>query len=585
MLYFFYTNMNRPKRNHYDNLWEIQAHIHPLTSAAEESLKDYPPIIRQLLYNRHIETKEEAESFLNPSLQHIHDPWLMKGMEAAVDRIRFAIQKNERIAIYGDYDVDGVTGTALLYDFLKSHGANVHPYIPNRFDEGYGVRQEGLEYLKQVGTKLVITVDCGARANAEAEFARLNGIDLIITDHHQPHHLVPTAIAMLNPKQDGETYPYSELSGVGIAFKLIQALEQTLYSSTNISTHYLDLVALGTIADIAPLSGENRILVYYGLQQLQRTQRIGLKALIAMSNLKDQEINAYHVGYLLAPRLNAAGRLESAYAAFKLLTTNDSQQALTLSQELDNQNRQRQEITLQHDLQAMQQVEADFESSPLLVAFQQTFNSGVIGLVAAHLVEAYYRPAIVATEFNGFIRGSCRSIPEFHITKALDECRDLMEYHGGHAAAAGFTIRKDRFQELVYRLKQIAQRELDIQLLQPKLRADLAVDLVEISRLLREYPLVPTLERFQPTGHGNPTPTFVSYNLRPSNYKRIGRDQSHLRFDIAPAWKCIAFRRGDLVDTQPEYVDILYHIEKNTFNGNTYLQLNVRDIKPSQFTR
>lgn len=574
--------MNRPKRNSHDNLWEIQAQTHPIAPEVDEALKDFPPLLRQLLFNRGIESKAQAEDFLSPSLQGTHDPWLMKGMEAAVDRIRFAMQKNERIAIYGDYDVDGVSGTALLYDYLKSHGANVRPYIPNRFDEGYGVRQEGLQSLIEEGTKLVITVDCGARANAEAEYAQSKGLDLIITDHHQPHHQIPTAVSMLNPKQGGESYPYSELSGVGIVFKLIQALEQTFSPQARSVSDYLDLVALGTIADIAPLSGENRILVHHGLKQLQQTQRIGLKALMSISDLKDQEINAHHVGFFLAPRLNAAGRLESAYAAFELLTTHDHQRALKLAQELDNQNRQRQELTLQHDLQAIEQVEEDLENSSLLVAFHQTFNSGVIGLVAAHLVEDYYRPAIVATEFNGFIRGSCRSIPEFHITKALDECRDLMEYHGGHAAAAGFTIRKERFEELIHRLQQIAQRELSTLSLRPKLRADLNVELFEISKLLKEYPLISTLDRFQPTGYGNPTPTFVSYNLRPLNLKKIGRDQTHLRFDVAPAWRCIAFRRADLADEQPQSVDLLYHIEKNTYNGNTYLQLNVRDIKPSR---
>lgn len=577
--------MNRAQPNNHDYQWDILSHRLPLSPQAENALKDYPQILRQLFFNRNIHTKGEAEDFLHPSLQRAHDPWLMQGMDAAVDRIRFAIQKNEKIAIYGDYDVDGVTGTALLYDFLKTFGADVRPYIPNRFEEGYGVRQEGLQTLKSEGVSLVITVDCGARANAEAEYARSIGLDLIITDHHQPHLQIPAVISMLNPKQEGESYPYSELSGVGIAYKLIQALEQILKPSTSISTHYLDLVALGTIADIAPLNGENRILVSNGLMQLCQTQRVGLRALIAISNLKDHDLNAYHVAYMLAPRLNAAGRLESAHAAFELLTTNDPKRAAKLAQELDNQNRFRQEITLQHDIQAARQVRASLLTSPLLVAFDGAFNSGVIGLVAAHLVESFYRPAIVATELNGFIRGSCRSIPEFHITEALDECRDIMEYHGGHAAAAGFTVRKENFDELIYRLQQIAFRELGTKSLRPKLRADLPLDLVQIEKLLREYPLIPTLEKFQPTGYGNPSPSFVSYGIEPKNIKKIGKDQNHLRFEVAPAWKCIAFRRGDLAENIRERIDILYHIEKNAYNGNVYLQLNIRDIKPSKSTQ
>jgi single-stranded-DNA-specific exonuclease len=580
MLYFSEAMMNKTRSGFLDYQWEILSHLHPITSSVEKTLQNYPPILRQLLFNRGIYTSEAAEDFLNPSMDKAYDPWRMKGMAIAVERIRFAIQHKEKIAIYGDYDVDGVSGTALLFDFLKNLGCDVRPYIPNRFDEGYGVRREGLQTLRDEGVKLVITVDCGARANDEADYARSIGLDLIITDHHQPHAQIPNAISMLNPKQNGEAYPYPELSGVGIAYKLIQALEQTLKPSEPISNLYLDLVALGTIADIAPLTGENRILVANGLTQLRQTQRIGLKALIDICGLQAQELTAYHVGYVLAPRLNAAGRLESAYAAFELLTTNSLQQALKLAQELDNQNRKRQEITLQHDVQAIEQVMASLESTPLLVAYDPGFNSGVIGLVAAHLVESLYRPAIVATEFNGLIRGSCRSIPEFHITKALDECRDLMEYHGGHAAAAGFTIRSERFGDLVARLQAIANRELAHQSLRPKLRADLEIDLIQFENHLQEYPIIQVLDRFQPTGYGNPSPSFVSFGIEPKNIKTIGKDQSHLRFDVGKGWKCIAFRQGDLAESiRRSRIDILYHIEKNAFNGNVYLQLNVRDIK------
>jgi single-stranded-DNA-specific exonuclease len=561
--------------------WEIVSQIQPITAPIEDSLREYSPIVRQLLYNRGIHTAEAAEAFLHPSLENTYDPRLMKGIDIAVDRIRYAIQQHEKIAIYGDYDVDGVSGTAILYDFLRRLSADVRPYIPNRFEEGYGVREDGLQTLKNEGIKLVITVDCGARANVEADFAKSIGLDFIITDHHQPNEELPNALCMLNPKQKGETYPYTELTGVGITYKLVKALEMALSLSTPVSTQYLDLVALGTIADIAPLNGENRILVATGLKQLRQTQRLGLKALIGISGLEGQEITAYHVGYMLAPRLNAAGRLESAYAAFELLTTTDSQRAWKLAQELDNQNRRRQELTLQYDLQATKQVQATYDSIPLLVAFDPNFNSGVIGLVAAHLVESFYRPAIVATELNGYIRGSCRSIPEFHITKALDECRDLMEYHGGHAAAAGFTVRKDRFEELIQRMQQIAQRVLGTKTLEPKLRADLPIDLVEVGKLLRENRLITALEQFQPTGYGNPTPSFVTFGVRPKNIKTVGTEKNHLRFDVDPAWKCIAFRKGELAQNMPSSVDMLYHIEKNAYNGNVYLQLNVRDIKPS----
>lgn len=585
MLYFLYETMKRLRSTPYDYQWEILSQSQPITAPVEEALRDYPSFLRKLFFNRNIYTKEQAEAFLSPTLDKAHDPWLMKGMQAAVERLRFAIQKGEKVAIYGDYDVDGVSGTALLYDFLKKLGADVRPYIPNRFEEGYGVRPEGLQTLKEEGTKLVITVDCGARANVEAEYAHSIGLDLIVTDHHQPHQEPPQAIAMLNPKQDGDTYPYSELSGAGIAYKLIQALQQNLSLPKPDASEYLDLVALGTIADIAPLNGENRILVSNGLFQLRKTQRIGLKALVAVSGIKLEELNAYHVAYLLAPRLNAAGRLESANPAFELLTTQDKQQAVKLAQELDNRNRERQEITLQHDIQAIEQVEPHLEDAHLLIAYQPSFNAGVIGLVAAHLVETFYRPAIVATEFNGFIRGSCRSIPEFHITEALDECCDLMEYHGGHAAAAGFTIRKERFEEFVHRLQDIAKEKLSSKTLKPKLRADLTLDLSKLGKPRSHHPLVQILNKFEPTGYGNPSPAFVSFGISPEDIKKIGKDQNHLRFDVSDGWKCIAFRRGDLADRFPPQVDILYHIEENFYNNKSYPQLNIRDIKPTSISK
>ncbi|MCS6906307.1 MAG: single-stranded-DNA-specific exonuclease RecJ [Anaerolineales bacterium] len=562
--------------------WDILSEKRPIPSSVEEALWDYPPVLRQLFFNRNIYTKEEAEAFLHPSLEKAHDPWTMIGMQAAVDRILYAIQKGEKIAIYGDYDVDGISGTALLYDFLKNLGAEVLPYLPNRFVEGYGVRPEGLRSLRGQGVKLVITVDCGARANNEAEYAHSLGLDLIITDHHQPHRENPSAICMLNPKQKGEGYPYPELSGAGIVYKLIQALEQTLRPTNPIAHEYLDLVALGTIADVAPLDGENRILVSNGLAQLRKTRRIGLRALIAVSGLKPEALNAYHVGYILAPRLNAAGRLDSAYAAFELLTTSDPKQAVKLAQELDNRNRERQELTLQHDLCASRQVLQSLDKSPLLITFDPNYNLGVIGLVAAHLVETFYRPAIVATESNGLIRGSCRSIPEFHITQALDECCDLIEYHGGHAAAAGFTIRKENFAELRHRLEQIARREFSKKRLRPTLHADLPLDLNELGKLLREYPLFFALEQFQPTGYGNPSPSFVSFGLRPTRVRKFGKDQNHLSFEVAPAWKCIAFRLGALAEKLTHHIDLLYHIERDVYDGSDILRLNVRDLKPSK---
>jgi len=453
-----------------------------ITLEAESALKAFPPILRQVLFNRGYATDKQARAFLKAEPEFDTDPFRMTGMGAAVARIRYALEHNEPIAIYGDYDVDGVTSTALLVDMLTAFDADVRGYIPNRFDEGYGLNNEALSQLKEDGVKLVITVDCGIRSPDEALHAQTIGLDLIITDHHHPSEgPLPSALAVINPKQEGDTYSDKDLAGVGIAYKLAEGLvSQQQPKNGFYLSKLLDLVALGTVADLAPLVGENRFLVRRGLRQMRETTRQGLFSLAAIAELNLAKVNATDIGFRLGPRLNAAGRLDEALAAYELLTTTDVFKAGKLSQQLDVQNRERQRITREMQAQAEELALADEADAFLLFAAHENFNPGVVGLAASRLTDTYYRPAIVAHIDTGTTRGSCRSIPEFHITNALDQCADILVRHGGHAAAAGFTVENDKRIELVSRLKAIAKEQLGEQDLRPTLTADAEIPLTEV---------------------------------------------------------------------------------------------------------
>jgi single-stranded-DNA-specific exonuclease len=556
-----------------------------LSIEAQRDLHGYPPILRQILYNRGYADAESARRFLEGKPPAGSDPLHLSGMVAAVERIGFAIQHHEPIAIYGDYDTDGVTATVLLVQTLQALGAEVRGYIPNRFDEGYGLNNEALTNLADDGVRLVITVDCGIRSIEEADHARKIGLDLIITDHHHPAETLPHAQATINPKQPGDTYPDKDLAGVGLSYKLACALLKNVQPS-NPSTssgqafqpaNLLDLVALGTVADMAPLVGENRSLVRQGLKAIRQPQRQGLRSLIGVAGLKPESITATDIGFALGPRLNAAGRLDSALAAYELLTTRDIQVAGGLAQKLEIQNRERQAITRDMQAQAEQIALSDDPDALLLFAAHPNFNAGVVGLVASRLTDAHYRPAIVAQQGEEFTRGSCRSIREFHITDALDQCADLLVHHGGHAAAAGFTVRNENLPELLNRMREIARQQLSNLDLRPSLSADLELPLNVLSPEILEW-----LDWLQPTGYGNPQAYFVSRGLQVANARAVGRDSSHLKLTVSDGrifFDAIAFRQGHWLGKLPSRIDLLYAFESNEFNGRVSLQLNVRDIK------
>ena len=556
--------------------WVIQP---PITPQADEALSKFPYVLKQILFNRGYGTDAEARAFLKAEPNSNTDPFQLIGMGPAVDRIRYAIEHSEPIAIYGDYDVDGVTATALLVQALEGLGADVRGYIPNRFDEGYGLNKDALDSLKADGVKLVITVDCGIRSPDEALHARTIGLDLIISDHHHPDGLnLPPALAVINPKQHGDPYPDKELAGVGIAYKIAEALFSFYPSSSYNLQSLLDLVALGTVADLAPLVGENRVLVRRGLKQIRETKRQGLFSLAGVAQIKLDKIKAGDIGFMLGPRLNASGRLESALASFELLTTTDFMRAGQLAQQLDVQNRQRQTITKTMQAQAEAIALGEDPDAFLFFAAHEEFNPGVVGLTASRLTEVYYRPAVVAAKGPEETRGSCRSIPEFHITDALDQCKDLLVRHGGHAAAAGFTVRNENLPELVSRLKSLAKDQLEGKDLRQTLTADMEVALEELN-----FDVLKHLAYVEPTGYGNPDAVFVARDVKVRSARTVGAEGRHLKLSLedsrGAAYDSIGFRLGGLQASLPPRLDVMFTLEANEWNGRTSLQLNLKDVK------
>jgi single-stranded-DNA-specific exonuclease len=556
--------------------WEVAP---TLPTEVIQELSGYPPILRQILFNRGYHSHEQARIYLEAQPPPGCDPYNLLGIPAAVDRISFAVKQHENIAVYGDYDADGVTATALLGLALKSIGAEETEYIPNRFDEGYGLNHDAIRLLADQGVNLIITVDCGIRSWDEAELARSLGIDLIITDHHHPLDEVPPAFAVINPKQTGDPYPEKNLAGVGLAYKLVEALSLSgQYPNLQIRD-YLDLVALGTVADLVPLIGENRSLVREGLEYIRQPLRQGIMALIGVSGITPSRITTSEIGFSLAPRLNASGRLESALNSLHLLTSQDPLEVGQLAQWLEVQNRDRQKIMRDIQAKAEKQIIIDDQVPLLLFAADPEYNPGVVGLAASRLTEQYYRPSIIASIGEEYSRGSCRSIPEFHITQALDRCNDLLVHHGGHAAAAGFTVRNELLPELILRVRAIAEEQLKEFDLRPKITADVEIPLSDLKPDLLKY-----LAWLQPTGMGNPTPVFMSSGLRVSRQKAVGADGSHLKFAVTDGnitYDAIAFRQGYWIAQLPPRIDLMYTFELNEFNGQVSLQLNVKDIRPT----
>lgn len=522
------------------------------------------------------------QAFLDRRYLAEDDPFLLADMDRAVERIGQAITNDERIIVYGDFDADGVTATVLLVEALRGMGLRrdqVQPYIPDRVDEGYGLNDDALEELRRwKEADLVITVDCGIRSIGEVSRAQSAGLDMIVTDHHSIGRKLPPAVAVINPKRPDSPYPEKMLAGVGIAFKLAQALRQAFPQRARFDEEQLlDLVALGTVADLAPLTGENRRLVSAGLEVLNRSERPGVLALATISGLTPGQMTAEDIGFRLGPRINAAGRLAHAYDAARLLAANNLLMAQRQARRLDELNRQRQQLTRRLSKEAEAMVADD---APIIIAADPGFISGVVGLVASRLADKHYRPAVVIEQGEQESRGSCRSIPEFHITEALDEIGDLLERYGGHAAAAGFTVRNENLDALQRMLTEIAADRLgDLELI-PALTIDAELALREI-----DWALHGQLAQLEPTGIENAMPIFVSRNVEVLNHRAVGQDQAHMQLTISDGTaglKCIAFRQGDWAGMLPAKIDVAYTIGVNEWNGRHDLQLVVKDIQSAE---
>jgi single-stranded-DNA-specific exonuclease len=541
---------------------------------------DLPPLVVQLLHNREIDDPSAAHAFLEGRFAD-DNPFQLKGMYQAVERLRQAIHQGESIAVYGDFDADGVTSTALLVETLSALGAQVRPYIPHRVDEGYGLNLDALRTLWRQGVRLVVTVDCGIRSVEEVKRAS-RGLDLIVTDHHSIGPELPAAAATLNPKQPGCRYPFKELAGVGVAFKLAQALLRVQGRMGGVGAlpedSLLDLVALGTVADLMPLLGENRSLVQQGLAQLNEPSRPGVEALMADAGLRRGEVDATAIAFRLGPRLNAAGRIHTAMLAYRLLTSRDPLEARELAVELGRLNKRRQELTEQTMAAAEAQVLADDPGARLYLAASPDFLAGVVGLAASRLTEAHYRPSVVVEVGQEESRGSCRSIPEFNITAALEECRELLIRFGGHAAAAGFTVANDNLDSLRHRLQAIAAEKLDGVELRPTLEIDAEIPLVEVDWATRAL-----LDQIEPCGMNNPQPVLLSRDVEVRGRRTIGGEGQHLKLAVRDrqgvAWDAIYFRRGDLASEVPGHVDVAYTLGVNEWNHEKRLQLVVEDLR------
>jgi single-stranded-DNA-specific exonuclease len=499
-------------------------------------------------------------------------------MHLAVARIYRALLSGENIAIYGDFDADGITGTALLVQGLSSLGGKVIPYIPHRLTEGYGLKTAALEKLRQQGISLVITVDCGITALAEVKRAKRLKLDIIITDHHTPLPEIPPAVAIINPKRADSTYPFSELTGAGVAIKLLQALFQSIGRQEQLD-ELIDLVALGTVADMAPLWGENRYLVKQGLKLINATPRLGIREIITQAGLTVGRLDAESISWIIAPRLNAAGRLAHAMTSYKLLMTNSPQEAQGLAIWLEQKNAERQRLTTTTLTKAREQILAQ-GISPLLIASDRDYPVGIAGLVASRLAEEFYRPAIVIKTGELVSSGSCRSIPEFNVILALNQCSKLLSQFGGHSQAAGFILPTKNLARLTQRLSELATTQLAGIELRPQLDIDVEVKLPELSGDTFQI-----IQRLAPFGRGNPVPTFLSRRAEVVDCHTMGSNREHLRLKLRQGgtiWDGVGFRLSNYLAEVSSHLDIVYNLEIDRWGGEESLRLNILDFAPAR---
>lgn len=542
-----------------------------------------------LLVQRGITNFEEAKDFFRPSLEHLHDPFLMKDMDKAVDRLQKAMTDGEKILIYGDYDVDGTTAVALIYTYLKNfvNKKKIEFYIPDRYEEGYGISYKGIDYAADNGFGLVIVLDCGIKAIEKIEYANQRGVDFIICDHHRPDETLPNAVAVLDSKRPDCEYPYKELSGCGVGFKLVTALSMRLGRPIEEVYELLDYVAVSIAADIVPITGENRVLAYYGLKQLNKNPRPGIEAVLRQAEQKnalERELTISDLVFLIGPRINAAGRLEKASDSVRLLLATKYDHAEKLAASINDLNSKRREFDNAITEEALQMIDADekMRNAKSTVIFNENWHKGVIGIVASRLTDSYYRPTIVLTRSGNLITGSARSIKNFDIYDAIDSCSDLLEHFGGHKYAAGLSLKPENLEEFSNRFEKYVSEHLEEDDLTPELNVDIEMDFTNITPKF-----VRILKQFAPFGPGNLSPVFLTKNVVDAGFSRAVGNRKHLKLSVMQqgntdfVFSGIAFQKGDLYERihEKEPFTMCYYIEENFWQGKTTLQLNVKDIK------
>ncbi len=560
--------------------WNPKSKPNPEKVQAIQSALQVDAIIAKLLVQRGVETFEQAKTFFRPTLADLHNPFLMKDMDKAVARIEKAIANNENILVFGDYDVDGTTAVSLVSSYLRSFYLNVATYIPDRYAEGYGISYMGIDYAEDNDISLIIALDCGIKSIDHVNYAKEKNIDFIICDHHRPGNILPDAVAVLDPKREDCSYPYDELCGCGVGFKLIQALAENRNQTIEDLVLYLDLVATAIAADIVPITGENRVLAKFGLEVINSNPRPGIKALI--QNVKKKVLTITDVVFIVAPRINAAGRIKHGNEAVSLLTEYDLDQAEQFASEIEQHNSDRKELDKQITKEALLQIEENNEQKRFsTVVYQENWHKGVIGIVASRLVENYYRPTIVFTKSGEKLAASARSVKDFDMYNALEACAEHLEQFGGHMYAAGMTLLEENYENFKNAFEKVVQETIHPDLLTPEISYDAEIELSEINPKLMRL-----LKQFEPFGPENMTPLFLAKELTDSGYaKALGSDNEHLKAFVkqgnSESFGAIGFGLGNKLDlvTNKNKFDAIFSLEENEWKDTVTLQLQLRDIR------
>ncbi|EGK02042.1 MULTISPECIES: single-stranded-DNA-specific exonuclease RecJ [Dysgonomonas] len=547
------------------------------------------PVLCQLLIQRGISSSEDAYKFFHPNLKDLHDPFLLPDMDKAIKRIEKALGQKQRILIYGDYDVDGTTAVALVYKFLRKFTTNLDYYIPDRYDEGYGISEQGIDYAEETGVKLIIALDCGIKAIEKVAYAKSKGIDFIIGDHHMPDEILPDAVAVIDAKRIDSTYPYEHLSGCGVGFKLVQALAQNNKIDFSELTDLLDLVAVSVASDIVPITGENRVLTYFGLKQINSNPSLGLKGIIEICGLTYKGITVNDIIFKIGPRINASGRMMKGKEAVDLLLANTIEDAREKSANIDHYNDDRRELDKRITDEAIQFIDGtvDMSKKKSLVIYDETWHKGVIGIVASRLTEKYLRPAVVLTKSQGLITGSARSVMGFDVYKAIEACKDILENFGGHTYAAGLSLKEENLAEFQRRFEALSLEMIAPEMMRPQICIDAELSFKEITPKF-----ISDLAGFAPFGPENLNPIFVTWDVQDyGTSKPVGKDNVHLKLEMIDKTTTIpvngiAFRQSansEMVKNGRPF-DICYTLEENTHNGKTNIQLYVKDIDTGQLS-